>query len=355
MASWSPVGVIRLQRSGPAEAESSPQLTRMAHHPSRRFSTPHQATPASTPPAANEPISSESYLSSSPSLRTTSLLSDTADLRTPHMNRLPSPSHDHSVHSVPGSGAALSTSTHRRSPSSSIPRAHDMDHHQYHHQHGHSQGHSRPTTLQRVATGLRRLTHSSDVPAVSEEDWSVFGEAMAHEGVQPQSQPQLPPPPPSPVAPTSHVLVSTPVSDALIEDFIPSVEEGAREVREGEQDEEEGRSSLDTGLLASLHSHSHVDSSDTESTSLVSPEDTDLQGQGLRGGKGKGQPSWWKRLSHLPTLPSLYRNILKCSLAYFLGSLFTYYAPLSRFISELTQDGPGEKYPSAMGHMVATV
>jgi len=26
-----------------------------------------------------------------------------------------------------------------------------------------------------------------------------------------------------------------------------------------------------------------------------------------------------------------------------------------RFISELTQDGPGEKYPSAMGHMVATV
>jgi hypothetical protein len=233
-----------------------------------------------------------------------------------------------------------------------------MDHHHHHHQPGHSQGHSRPTTLQRVATGFRRLTRSSDVRAVSEDDWSVFGEAMAHEGVQPQSQPQLPPPPPSPpsVVPTSHVLVSTPVSDALIEDFIPSIEGGAREVREGEQDEEEGRSSLDTGLLASSsHSHSHVGSSDTESTSLVSPEDTDQQGQSLRGGKGKGQPSWWKRLSHLPTLPSLYRNILKCSLAYFLGSLFTYYAPLSRFISELTQDGPGEKYPSAMGHMVATV
>jgi hypothetical protein len=219
--------------------------------------------------------------------------------------------------------------------------------------------------LQRVATGFRRLTHTSDVPALSvEEDWSVFGEAMAHEVVQPQ--PQLPPPPPSSpgVVHTSHVLVSTPVSDAHIEDFIPSVEGvpegggGAREVREGEQDEEEGRrSSLDTGLLASSSSsHSHVDSSDTsdtEPTSLVSPKDTEQQGQNLRGGKGRSLALWWKR--HLPTLPTLYRNILKCSLAYFLGSLFTYYAPLSRFISELTQDGPGEKYPSAMGHMVATV
>jgi hypothetical protein len=337
----------------------------------RRFSTPHQATLASAPAAANEPISSDSYLSSSPSLRTTSLLSDhTTDLRsttttttTPHMNRLSSPSHERSVHSVLGS-AALSTPTPRRSPSSSLPRAHDMDHH-HHQQQQHDRGRTaRPTTLQRVATGFRRLTRSVDVPAVSEEeDWSVFGEAMAHEIVQPQPHPQLPAPPPSPpgVVPTSHVLVSTPISDAHIDDFIPSVEGGAREVREvrvGEQDEEEeeGRSSSDTGLLASSRSsrsHSHVDSSDTESTSLLSPEDTDQQ---LRGGKGKGRSSsWWKRLSHLPTLPTLYRNILKCSLAYFLGSLFTYYAPLSRFISELTQDGPGEKYPSAMGHMVATV
>ena len=199
---------------------------------------------------------------------------------------------------------------------------------------------------------------------------------MAHEGVQPQpqsqsrSESQKPPPSPPGVVPTSHVLVSTPVSDAHLEDFIPSVEGvpeegGASEVREGERDEQEEReqerrSSLDTGLLASSSSassslHSRVDSSDTESTSLVSPEDAaDQQGQSLRGGKGRSS-SWWKRLPHLPALPTLYRNILKCSLAYFLGSLFTYYPPLSRFIPELTQDGLGEKYPSAMGHMVATV
>ena len=313
---------------------------------------PHQGT---APPPANDPTPSESIPSSpSSSTHRTSLhLSDTADLRTttPQLN----PSHAHSV--TPS--AALSSP--RRSPSSSTPRAHDMDHHQHHqhhqhhHHHHHGQGLSRPTTLQRVATGIRRLTRTSDVRAVPEEDWSVFGEAMAHEGVQPQSQSQ--PSAPPGVVPTSHVFATSPVSDDHIEDFIPSVEGGAREARGGEQDDEEGRSSLDTGLLASSHSRSHVDSSssNTESTSLVSPKnsDTDLQGQNLRGGKGRS--SWWWWLSHLPKLPTLYRNILKCSIAYFLGSLFTYYTPLSRFISELTQDGPGEKYPSAMGHMVATV
>ena len=281
----------------------------------------------------------------------TSLLPDTADLpiTAPHINRLPSPSSH--VHSVPGSATSAAV-TPRRSPSSSIPRAHDMDQHHHHqHQHQHGQGRSRPTTLQRVATGLRRLTLTSDVRAISEEDWSVFGEAMAHEGVQP-------PPPPSlistPVDEAGYTPVRrtlSPESDAHLEDHFPSPEERQREVREGEQDDEEGRSSLDTGLLAS---HSHVDS-DTESTSLPSPKDTDQEGHSLRRGGRKGR-SWWKGpSSRLPTLPTLYRNILKCSLAYFLGSLFTYYPPLSRFISELTQDGPGEKYPSAMGHMVATV
>ena len=332
------------------------------------LSTPHQPTtqPLATPAGANatnEPTSSES-VSSSPSR----LSSDAADVRTttPHMNmnrRLSSSTYTHSLHSVPESAAALSSP--RRSPSLSLPRAHDMDHH-YHHPHQpHHQGRSRSTTtLQRVATGFRRLTHTSGVPAVSEEDWSVFGEAMAHEGVQPQPQPQPQPSAPSPtdIVPTlqqQEVLASSPVSDDHLEDFIPFAEGGgAREVREGERDgdddDEEGRSSLGTGLLASSHSHSHArSSSDTESTSLASPKDTDQQDQHLRGGKGRS--SWWERLLYLPTLPTLYRNILKCSIAYFLGSLFTYYAPLSRFISEMTQDGLGEKYPSAMGHMVATV
>ncbi|KAH9949028.1 Fusaric acid resistance protein-like-domain-containing protein [Amylocystis lapponica] len=57
----------------------------------------------------------------------------------------------------------------------------------------------------------------------------------------------------------------------------------------------------------------------------------------------------------LPTLPTVWRNVLKCSLAYFLGSLFTFSPYLSGFISDLTNYGPGEGIPSPSGHMVATV
>lgn len=114
-----------------------------------------------------------------------------------------------------------------------------------------------------------------------------------------------------------------------------------------EEDEEhfyEGGSSSDAGLHAAHFS-------DTEPTAASSSHEGSQQGLKLDERSGR----WWQRLVRLPTLPTLYRNILKCSLAYFLGSLFTYYLPLSRFISKLTQDGPGEKYPSATGHMVATV
>ncbi|KAH8995242.1 Fusaric acid resistance protein-like-domain-containing protein [Lactarius hatsudake] len=93
--------------------------------------------------------------------------------------------------------------------------------------------------------------------------------------------------------------------------------------------------------------HMNADS-DTEPPS-ASLKDTIRDDSKPAGGAGRGL------LSRVPALPTLYRNILKCSLAYFLGSLFTYYTPLSRLIVELTQDGPGEKYPSAAGHMVATV
>ena len=64
--------------------------------------------------------------------------------------------------------------------------------------------------------------------------------------------------------------------------------------------------------------------------------------------------SLWTRLSSY-NLPPLYRNILKCSLAYFLGSLFTFSPYLSGFIADLTNYGSGERTPSPSGHMVATM
>ncbi|KAJ7673046.1 hypothetical protein DFH06DRAFT_1319261 [Mycena polygramma] len=63
----------------------------------------------------------------------------------------------------------------------------------------------------------------------------------------------------------------------------------------------------------------------------------------------------WFSLQRLPEVPLLYRNIFKCTLAYFIASLFTYSPYLSSFISDLTTYGDGERRPSPSGHMVATI
>jgi len=63
----------------------------------------------------------------------------------------------------------------------------------------------------------------------------------------------------------------------------------------------------------------------------------------------------WFSLQRLTTLPILYRNILKCAVAYFLASLFTFSPYLSGFLSDITSYGLGERRPSPSGHMVATV
>lgn len=58
----------------------------------------------------------------------------------------------------------------------------------------------------------------------------------------------------------------------------------------------------------------------------------------------------------LPTFTNTHRNILKCAIAYFVASLFTFSPHLSRFISDLSSYGPKDPTtPSPSGHMVATM
>ncbi|CAK5265809.1 unnamed protein product [Mycena citricolor] len=66
-------------------------------------------------------------------------------------------------------------------------------------------------------------------------------------------------------------------------------------------------------------------------------------------------PVRWFSLHRLTNVPVLYRNILKCAIAYFIASLFTFNPYLSSFISDLTTYGDRERRPSPSGHMVATV
>ncbi|KAF8627218.1 hypothetical protein AX15_004480 [Amanita polypyramis BW_CC] len=57
----------------------------------------------------------------------------------------------------------------------------------------------------------------------------------------------------------------------------------------------------------------------------------------------------------LAELSPLHRNVLKCSIAYFTASLFTFCPYLSNFISDLTSYGPGNAVSTPSGHMVATI
>lgn len=92
---------------------------------------------------------------------------------------------------------------------------------------------------------------------------------------------------------------------------------------------------------------------------LEHDEYSDSDSENLDGGESEDPPtnsqrSLWTRLRTF-TLPTLYCNILKCSVAYFLGSLFTFSPYLSGFIADLTNYGSGERIPSPSGHMVATM
>lgn len=55
------------------------------------------------------------------------------------------------------------------------------------------------------------------------------------------------------------------------------------------------------------------------------------------------------------SLSPLHRNVLKCSIAYFIASLFTFCPYFSGLISDLVSYGPGKQGPTPSGHMVATM
>jgi hypothetical protein len=59
---------------------------------------------------------------------------------------------------------------------------------------------------------------------------------------------------------------------------------------------------------------------------------------------------WHSQLIQKLTLSPVSRNILKCAIAYFIASLFTFSPLLAQFISDLDTSGP-----SASAHMVATM
>lgn len=56
-----------------------------------------------------------------------------------------------------------------------------------------------------------------------------------------------------------------------------------------------------------------------------------------------------------PTIPVLWKNILKCAVAYLIASLFTFSPYLSGFLSDISTPGAGNGLPAPTGHMIATI
>lgn len=63
----------------------------------------------------------------------------------------------------------------------------------------------------------------------------------------------------------------------------------------------------------------------------------------------------WFLSYRLPTVPLLYRNIFKCSLAYLIASLFTFSPYLSGVIRDFPTYGNFERRPVSNGYLVAAV
>lgn len=63
---------------------------------------------------------------------------------------------------------------------------------------------------------------------------------------------------------------------------------------------------------------------------------------------------WFPPLQ-VPTIPVLWKNILKCAVAYLIASLFTFSPYLSGFLSDISTPGAGNGLPSPTGHMIATI
>ena len=112
----------------------------------------------------------------------------------------------------------------------------------------------------------------------------------------------------------------------------------------------------EVSLSSSCSDHGHDETEEDQEEAeegdeeVESDDESQLHAKAAEASKRRWFPT-------LPTLTPLQRNILKCSIAYFIGSLFTFSPYLSGFISDLTSYGPsdGDRVPSPTGHMVATM
>ncbi|KAG2122275.1 Fusaric acid resistance protein-like-domain-containing protein [Suillus cothurnatus] len=191
-------------------------------------------------------------------------------------------------------------------------------------------------SAQNLRDSLVRLSRAR--PTLPESQWSLFEQLMENEG-------QLR----SPVTrdrrhlahsshPSEHSSAGLPTSGATIADCDSLVNVLRSHLQE--------HNTREASFEQSQGHHNHTESEDESQTSS----------DGSSAASVPTSPSrhWFPPLQ-VPTIPVLWKNVLKCAVAYLIASLFTFSPYLSGFFSDVSTPGAGNGLPSPTGHMIASI
>jgi hypothetical protein len=197
-----------------------------------------------------------------------------------------------------------------------------------------------------AASSFLHFTQRDRQPKES-RDWTVFGDLM---GQTRDGRPETSfrSPLPRPAARESVRDVLSPNSSTMQRSMLRSLPSPGYDLHGPIVSEPEDRDTLDTLEGSSTTSGCSSDDNESIHPSLPSPSGSPTTSESMTDKKGLNWP-------RVPTLTPVQKNILKCSVAYFLGSLFTFSPYLSGIISDVRANGPGTRTPSGSAHMVATV
>lgn len=205
----------------------------------------------------------------------------------------------------------------------------------------------------RMSSGLKHLTPtSSSHRQTPTHEWSLFGQMMENEGQLPSS--------PSAASHATSVSTGSFTGNRTIRNNIANTRADVLQSPVEEEYFEEPSATVQNGNLQSpeeLDVHDYDSEYDSD-TSVSSQRTIGPSGDGTASAAASGgsaPPRKWFSRENLPTLTPLHRNVLKCAIAYFIASLFTFCPPLSDFIGDLASYGPGGRGPSPSAHMVATI
>ncbi|KAG5735641.1 hypothetical protein E4T56_gene6971 [Termitomyces sp. T112] len=186
----------------------------------------------------------------------------------------------------------------------------------------------------------------------SDHRWTLFGQLMENEGQLPTTPAtpggRRPSTSGHPIPQESHILTPnlTTSRSSIIDPFLDM-----RTVADGDE-----QSVLRLPCGASSSGGSAIPTNDDDYDSSDSESDEEIE-QSL---SSEQFPIPWYSLQRVPSVPVLYRNVLKCAIAYFIASLFTFNPFLANLLSSITSygdldHGSRSREPFPSGHMVATI